>query len=380
MGKKFKLVSMMLLAVLIIAACGKGENDASGGASKEKLQIMTTFYPMYEFTKNIAGDKADVKLLIPSNQEPHGWEPTPKDIANVQSSDLFVFNSVYMETFVDTIKSAVDNKETVFVEASKGITLKEGITDEHDHESEEADHDHESEEAGHDHEGEEADHDHESEEADHDHESEEAGHDHESEEADHDHEGEEADHDHESEEAEHEHSHEKDPHVWLSPALAIKEVETITASLIEADPDNKETYQQNSEAYIAKLSALDQQYKDSLSKVEKKEMITQHAAFGYLASEYGLTQVPIAGLSPEQEPNAQRLAELKDFAKEHDISVIYFEETASKKVADTLATEIGAKTEVLSTLEVLSKEDEDNGLDYIKVMERNLEKIVQAQQ
>ncbi|MEK5380022.1 metal ABC transporter substrate-binding protein [Niallia sp. FSL W8-0635] len=335
MGKKFKLVSMMLLAVLIIAACGKGENDASGGASKEKLQIMTTFYPMYEFTKNIAGDKADVKLLIPSNQEPHGWEPTPKDIANVQSSDLFVFNSVYMETFVDTIKSAVDNKETVFVEASKGITLKEGITDEHDHESEEAGHDHE---------------------------------------------GEEADHDHESEEAEHEHSHEKDPHVWLSPALAIKEVETITASLIEADPDNKETYQQNSEAYIAKLSALDQQYKDSLSKVEKKEMITQHAAFGYLASEYGLTQVPIAGLSPEQEPNAQRLAELKDFAKEHDISVIYFEETASKKVADTLATEIGAKTEVLSTLEVLSKEDEDNGLDYIKVMERNLEKIVQAQQ
>jgi zinc transport system substrate-binding protein len=335
MGKKFKLVSMMLLAVLIIAACGKGENDTSGESSKEKLQIMTTFYPMYEFTKNIAGDNADVKLLIPSNQEPHDWEPTPKDIANVQEADLFIFNSIYMESFVDTIKSTVDNKETVFVEASSGITLKEGITDEHDHEGEEVDHDHESEEAGH---------------------------------------------DHESEEAEHEHSHEKDPHVWLSPALAIKEVETITASLIEADPDNKETYQQNSEAYIAKLSALDQDYQDALSKVGKKEMITQHAAFGYLASGYGLTQVPIAGLSPEQEPNAQRLAELKDFAKEHDISVIYFEETASKKVADTLASEIGAKTEVLSTLEVLSKEDEENGLDYIKVMERNLEKIVQAQQ
>lgn len=317
MGKKIKLISMMILAVLIIAACGKGENDVSSGSSKEKLQIMTTFYPMYEFTKNIAGDKADVKILIPSSQEPHGWEPTPKDIANVQASDLFIFNSIYMESFVDTIKAAVDNKETVFVEASSDITLKEGITDEHDHDSEEA---------------------------------------------------------------EDEHSHEKDPHVWLSPALAIKEVETITASLIEADPDNKESYQQNSEAYIAKLSALDQEYQDALSKVEKKEMITQHAAFGYLASEYGLTQVPISGLSPEEEPNAQRLAELKDFAKEHDISVIYFEETASKKVADTLASEIGAKTEVLSTLEVLSKEDEDNGLDYIKVMERNLEKIVQAQQ
>ncbi|MFP3723014.1 metal ABC transporter substrate-binding protein [Niallia circulans] len=335
MGKKFTLVTIMLLAILVIAACGKGENNASNGANKEKLKIMTTFYPMYEFTKNIAGDKADVNLLIPSNQEPHGWEPTPKDIANVQTSDLFVFNSVYMESFVDTIKSAVDNKETVFVEASKGITLKEGITDEHDHEGEEGEHEHN---------------------------------------------GEEADHDHESEEAEHEHSHEKDPHVWLSPALAIKEVETITESMIKADPDNKETYQKNSEKYIAKLTALDQKYQDELSKVAKKEMITQHAAFGYLASEYGLTQVPISGISPEQEPNAQRLAELKDFAKEHDISVIYFEETASQKVADTLATEIGARTEVLSTLEALSKEDEDSGMDYIKVMERNLEKIVQAQQ
>ncbi|AYV65784.1 zinc ABC transporter substrate-binding protein [Niallia circulans] len=326
MGKKFKLVTIMLLAILVIAACGKGENNDSNGANKEKLKIMTTFYPMYEFTKNIAGDKADVTLLIPSNQEPHGWEPTPKDIANVQTSDLFVFNSIYMENFVDTIKSAVDNKETVFVEASKGITLKEGLTDEHDHE------------------------------------------------------GEEADHDHESEEAEDGHSHEKDPHVWLSPALAIKEVETITESIIKVDPDNKETYQKNSEKYIAKLTALDQRYSDDLSKVAKKEMITQHAAFGYLASEYGLTQVPISGISPDQEPNAQRLAELKDFAKEHDISVIYFEETASQKVADTLATEIGARTEVLSTLEALSKKDEESGMDYIKVMERNLEKIVQAQQ
>lgn len=86
-------------------------------------------------------------------------------------------------------------------------------------------------------------------------------------------------------------------------------------------------------------------------------MITQHAAFSYLAKEYGLKQVAIAGLSPEEEPSAAKLADLKTFAKKHDVKIIYFEEVASPKVADTLAGEIGAKTEVLNTLEGLSQKN-----------------------
>ena len=331
MRKNIKILAMILASIMVIAACGKGE-DAASSDNNEKLKVMTTFYPMYEFTTQVAGDLADVELLVPENQEPHGWEPTPKDIANVQDSDLFIYNSKYMETFVETIEEAVDSKEITFVEASNGITLKEGTEEEHAHEEESEEHDHEGEE-----------------------------------------------HSEHEEETDHDHSHEMDPHVWLSPALAIEEVKNITQSLIKADPDNQETYEKNSDAYIAKLTALDSKFKDELSKVSKKEMITQHAAFAYLASEYGLEQVAIAGLSPEQEPSAQKLAELKDFAKEHDIQVIYFEETASEKVAQTLATEIGAETEVLSTLEVLSKEDQKQGLDYISVMERNLDKIVAAQ-
>ena len=312
MRKNWKWLLIVIGSMMIMSACGNKEKSDST-SEKDKLKVTTTFYPMYEFTKQVAGDLADVEVLVPENQEPHDWEPNPKDIATVQDSDLFIYNSEYMETFVETIEEAMGTKETTFVEASNGLTLQE------DHELEE-----------------------------------------------------ESDHDHE-------HSHEMDPHVWLSPALAMKEVNNIADSLIKVDPENATTYEQNRDAYLLKLTALDSKYKEELSKVSKKEMITQHAAFAYLASDYGLEQVAIAGLSPDEEPSAQKLADLKSFAEDHDIQVIYFEETASKKVAQTLANEIGAKTEVLSTLEVLSKKDKEQGLDYISVMERNLEKITKGQ-
>ncbi|MED3652250.1 MULTISPECIES: metal ABC transporter substrate-binding protein [Heyndrickxia] len=320
-GINFKTILVIFAAIMLMVGCGNKNDTAvqvSGDKKSQedtsKLKIVTTFYPMYEFTKNIAGDKASVELLIPSTIEPHEWEPTPKDIANIQSSDVFVYNSPYMETWVQSIQKSNDNDKLEFVEASKGISLVEGV---------------EEEEHGH--------------------------------------------------EEEHEHGHEMDPHVWLSPALAKQEVQNITSALVKADPSNKDSYEDNSKKYMEKLTQLDQEYRTELQNVKKKEIITQHAAFSYLASEYGLQQVPIAGLSPEQEPSAKKLAELKKFAKEHDVKVIYFEELASPAVAKTLANEIGAKTEVLNTLEGLSDEDQENGLDYIKVMEKNLEKLIKNQ-
>nr|WP_286184599.1 metal ABC transporter substrate-binding protein [Bacillus sp. SD075] len=287
----------------------------------EKIQIVTTFYPMYEFTKNVVGDLAEVKLLIPSSIEPHDWEPSPKDVGQIQNADLFIYDSEYMETWVPDIEKSLDTKESTFVKASEGITLMEGEEDEHDHGQEEGEEDEQAE-------------------------------------------GE-----------QHEHSHEKDPHVWLSPVLAQKEVENIKDALIKVDPDHKNDYEKNSDAYIEKLKALDKDFKSTLEDVKSKDIITQHAAFGYLAREYGLTQVAIAGLSPENEPSPAKLAELKEFALDHSIKTIFFEEVASPKVAQTLATEIGAETQVLNTLEGLSKENQKKGADYIQVMQDNLDKI-----
>ncbi|MEM5010502.1 metal ABC transporter substrate-binding protein [Niallia taxi] len=309
--KRTKWGIVLAATVALLAGCG-AQNVQTNNDGEKQLKIMTSFYPMYEFTKKIAGNQADVELLIPSSTEPHDWEPTPKDIKKVHDADLFIYNSEYMETFVPTIEAAAESEGTVFVEASKGITLMEGSEEEEEH------------------------------------------------------------HDHD-------HSHEMDPHVWLSPALAMKEVETITASLMESDPTHEDEYKKNSETYLKELSALDGEYKEKLALVPKKEMITQHAAFGYLAHDYGLEQIAIAGLSPEQEPTAAKLAELKTFAMEHDINVIYFEEVALPKVAETLAKEIGAKTTVLNTLELVSEEDQKNGHDYISIMKNNLDAIVQAQ-
>ncbi|MFL6555732.1 MAG: metal ABC transporter solute-binding protein, Zn/Mn family, partial [Bacillus sp. (in: firmicutes)] len=107
----------------------------------------------------------------------------------------------------------------------------------------------------------------------------------------------------------------------------------------------------------------------------KKEFVTQHAAFGYLAKQYGLTQIPIAGLSPDVEPTLGKLKELAEVTKKKNIKVIYFEGLTSSKVAQILANEIGAKTEVLNPLEGLTKEEQEKGLDFIDVMKNNLEAL-----
>ncbi|WP_110927570.1 metal ABC transporter substrate-binding protein [Bacillus massiliglaciei] len=325
--KKMKNLLAPLLAVpLILAGCQEESSKEKTQEKKDKVHIVTSFYPRYEFTKNVAGDLAEVDLLIPSSIEPHDWEPTPKDIGNIQQADLFVYDSEYMETWVPDMASSLDS-DTILVKASEGISLMDGQEEhEHEHEGEEGEHEESSHEEG----------------------------------------------------EEHEHHHEKDPHVWLSPVLAQKEVMNITNALIEKDPDNEKTYRKNSDDYISQLKELDQQFKNTLSDVPNKEIITQHAAFGYLADEYGLEQVAIAGLSPENEPSPAKLGELKEFAKEHEISTIFFEETASPKVAQTLADEIGADTEVLNTLEGLSEEDQKNGADYISIMNNNLEKLKNA--
>jgi len=322
---KKKTAIIGLAAAMLLAGCSNKESVSDSSGSKkedktEKIKVVTTFYPMYEFTKQVAGDAADVELLIPSTMEPHDWEPTPKDMANVQDASLFIYNSEYMETWVPDMEKSVAGSKVKFIEASKGITLAEGAEEEEEHE-----------------------------------------------------------HEHEEGKENHEQSHAKDPHVWLSPVLAQKEVATIADALINADPANKEVYKQNSADYIGQLKELDNKYHTALQNASKKELITQHAAFHYLADEYGLVQVPIAGLSPEEEPSAKKLTELKEFAKEHEVQVIYFEELASPKIAKTLANEIDTKTEVLSTLEGLSAEDQEKGMDYIQVMEENLEKLVQYQ-
>ncbi|MEK4365628.1 metal ABC transporter substrate-binding protein [Paenibacillus sp. FSL M8-0212] len=342
-------LGLLFSLTLIVAGCGQKSasdaNTASTGTSvpvetkTAKLNVQVSFYPMYEFSKNVAGDLADVHTLVPAGMEPHDWEPTPQDIASIEKADVLVYNGAGMESWIDQVTGSLSNASLIQVEASKGINLLEGGEHDHHHEDSEAtehDHDHSDEATAEEH--------------DHDHYTEsEAGHDHE-------HGG-------------------LDPHVWLSPALAVKEVRNIEAGLAQAAPEHAEQFKQNADAYIAQLESLDQDFKAAVTESKRKDFITQHAAFGYLAKEYGLQQVPIAGLSPEQEPSAAQMASVIDFAKEHQVKTIFFETLVSSKVSETIASEVGAKTAVLNPIEGLTEEEIAAGMDYISVMRQNLEAL-----
>ena len=179
------------------------------------------------------------------------------------------------------------------------------------------------------------------------------------------------------EEGDHEHGG-LDPHVWLDPALAIEEVRTIEAALSGVAPEHAAAFKANADIYVAKLEQLDQEFKISLTDAKRKDFITQHAAFGYLANEYGLVQVPIAGLSPDLEPSASRMSEIVEFAKAHQVKTIFFETLVSSSVADTIAKEICAKAAVLNPIEGLTEEDKRNNLDYIGIMRQNLGALTTA--
>jgi zinc transport system substrate-binding protein len=298
-----KWVSASMILLLLLSGCS---NEAETTHKDGKLQVVTTFYPMYYFTKKVAGNSADVKLLIPNGVEPHDWEPSARDMADIQDADVFVYNSRYFETWTKIVFQSIDQSHLKVVEAAKGIKLMAAGGDEAGNYLDTAD---------------------------------------------------------------------KDPHVWLSPVLAQTEVDTIAKALEKKDPKHKASYEKNAAALKAELANLDQVYQETVNKAKNKEFVTQHAAFGYLARQYGLTQIAIAGLSPDVEPPLAKLTELAKLTKEKKIKVIYFEGLTSSKVAKTLANEIGAKTAVLNPLEGITKDEQKQGLDFIGVMKKNLKTL-----
>ena len=163
-----------------------------------------------------------------------------------------------------------------------------------------------------------------------------------------------------------------DPHIWLDPVLAKKQVEIIRDALKERDPKNSSMYESRANDYLTKLSELDEKYKEGLASCAMRDIVVSHAAFGYLAKRYNLNVVNIAGLSPEEEPSPRRIAEIAKFARARNIKYIFFETLVSPKLAETIAREIGAQTLVFNPLEGLTDEELRAGKNYISVMEENL--------
>lgn len=169
-----------------------------------------------------------------------------------------------------------------------------------------------------------------------------------------------------------------DPHVWLSPVKLKTIAGGIRDALIAADPAHKTEYTQNATVVLTRLDRLHSDITDGLAACERNTIVVAHDAFSYFAAEYNLTIHSIAGLSPDAEPSAQRLAELTDLVKEEGISYIFFETLTSPKLAETLATETGAQTLVLNPIEGLTSEDEANNATYFTFMRDNLANLQKA--
>jgi zinc transport system substrate-binding protein len=163
-----------------------------------------------------------------------------------------------------------------------------------------------------------------------------------------------------------------DPHVWLDPIRFAAIADRIADRLATLDPGHATEIRDRAAALHAKLIALDQEYATGLAQCQRHEIVTSHAAFGYLAERYRLTQIPITGLTPDEEPTPRHLAEVADQARRYHATTIFFETLVSPKIAQTLATEVGAKAEVLDPIEGIEPGSHD---DYLSVMRANLTRL-----
>ena len=172
----------------------------------------------------------------------------------------------------------------------------------------------------------------------------------------------------------------QDAHVWLDPILAKKEAQNIAQGLVKIDPRGSSYFENNLKTLEIKFDKLDNDYRNGLINCEEGNIITSHAAFGSLAARYQLEQISIAGLSPDEEPSPQKMAEIVKFAKDNNIKYIFFESLVSPKLSETIATEVGAKTLVLDPIEGISEEGMQKGKDYFSIMEDNLKNLKEALQ
>ena len=301
-----------LAAAAALAACGSGSDDP---AADGEISVVTAFYPLTFATERVGADHVEVTNLTPAGQEPHDLELSPSDIAAIEEADYVV----YLKGFIPELDSAIEeyaadtSLDVLTAVDTLGYDSTQVFEDDHtDEASEEADHEHDEDLEG------------------------------------------------------------VDPHVWLDPMRYGQIGTAIADGLAGLDETNAADYTAAAEAFSADLTDLDAEFTDGLAARTSDAIVTSHAAFGYLADRYGLSQVAISGLSPDQEPDTQRMAEVAEYVQTEGVTTIFFETLVSPDIADTLATETGAQTAVLNPLEGLTDEQADDGADYFSVMRENL--------
>lgn len=316
-GTRTSLAAMAVTAcVLGVSACG-GDDDAAGAPTASGLDVVAELYPLSFVAERVSAGVADVHNLTPAASEPHDLELTPRVRAELDDADLVV----YLSGMIPAVDDAVAGSDHAF-DVRAAARLVEHADDDHDDHTD-------------DHDG--------------------TGH------ADGQHDGD-----------GHEHGV-SDPHFWLDPIRLADVADALAVRLGDASPGDADRFVAAAADLRRELEALDAEFASGLSDCARRELVTSHTAFGYLADRYALHQIGVAGLSPHEEPSPARLAEVSDLVREHGVSTIFHEVGVDDRHADTIATETGAAVAVLDPLETLS--DVSPGGDYLAVMRANLESL-----
>lgn len=300
---------LALLAAIVQVGCERSPDTPPHAAGPAKALVVATFYPLYEFARQVGGERVEVVALVPPGVEPHEWEPTPADVARVQKARVFVYNGAGLEPWVDRLLGEVLPRQATVVKATQGLPLVAADLPRHEHGAADA------------------------------------------------------------------RGGAPDPHVWLDPVLASAQVELIRGGLATADPTGAAAYAEGARRYTAELEALHRAYEAGLAHCARRDVVTSHAAFAYLARRYHLTQVPVMGLAPEAEPSPAEMAAIVRFMRRQRVTHVFFETLISSKLAETLAREVGARALVLNPIEGLTREEAAAGRHYVDLMQANLRNL-----
>nr|WP_106780560.1 zinc ABC transporter substrate-binding protein [Lysinibacillus timonensis] len=329
MKKFFRMIILSFVAI-IITACSNTQlqTEDTNDEQANTIDIYTTVYPLSYFAERIGGEYVNVSSIYPPGSNEHTFEPTQQDMMALAESDLFFYIGLGLEGFVENAKTTLANEHVKFVSTADNIP-EEKLAVSAGHTFEEAIEEHEE----------------------HDHE----------------------EHEHE------EHNHgDIDPHVWLSPILSQDLALSIKNELVEAMPENEAIFTENYELLIADLEAINKDFEDLVSEAQTKTFFVSHSSFGYIAGQYGLIQVPIAGLNSQSEPSQKELIEIVDLAQELNVKYVLFEQNISSNLTSIIQNEIGAESLTLHNLSVLTEQDIAQGETYLTLMENNIETFKKA--
>jgi zinc transport system substrate-binding protein len=314
LNKTHLLIAVMLVLIVGFAGCGKSEDKR--GSAERKLKVVTTLFPLYDFAKQVGGERAEVSLLLPPGVEPHSFEPKPGDLLKLESSDLFIYTGNEMEPWAETILRSISAEQLVVVDASAGILSQE----------EKSPYILDRKFQG---------------------------------------------------EGGYKHYHVGiDPHVWLDLANARKMIDTILSGFVMKDPAHKDYYAKNAQGYEDKLTQMDTDYQRTLATCKKRVIIHGgHFAFNYLAKRYHLLYMSAYSGSPDAEPTARKLIELKEQLRKYDVHYIYYEELITPRVAEIIAKETGASMLKLNGAHNVTRDEMARGITFLEIMEQNLEHL-----